>query len=117
MGPPGLTVPIGPGRRTDLLPRRYPVRRPSCEPRTGCRVESRKTPVSARPGGGESLLAARQYPVNQTIVLGFGRRKELVAINVLSDLLHRLVGVPGQHLFELRAHPQDLLGLDLDVRA
>ena len=42
-------------------------------------------------------------------------RQDRVALDVGLDLLDGLPGVLGQDLLEQRAHPQDLVGLDLEV--
>src|SRR5258707_10405 len=64
-----------------------------------------------------ALLAAAQDRVDEAVFLGLGGGHDLVAVDVLTYLLHRLVGVLGEQLLELGTHPHDLPGLDLDVRA
>src|SRR3954469_5309815 len=66
--------------------------------------------------GLQSLFPADQNGVDQAVLLGLGRRHDLVAVDVLANLLGRLARVAGDELLELRAHPEDLAGLDLDVR-
>lgn len=53
--------------------------------------------------------------VDQAVVGGFLGAKELVAFDVLGDLLGGLAGVPGEEVVELVAGLEDGLGLDLDV--
>src|SRR5918997_4933878 len=67
-------------------------------------------------GGLQALLAADQDGVDQAVLLGLLRRHDLVPVDVLANLVDRLVRVLGEHLFQLGAHAQDLAGLDLDVR-
>src|SRR5689334_17920284 len=61
-------------------------------------------------------LAAAEDLVHETVVDRLLRREDLVPFDVVPDLLGRPVRVPGQRLLEPGAHPQHLVGLDLDVR-
>src|SRR5271166_6627182 len=54
--------------------------------------------------------------VDQAVLDGLVRGHHEVAVRVLGDLVNLLPGVRGHHLVEQVAHPQDLAGLDLDVR-
>src|SRR3954469_6985554 len=65
----------------------------------------------------KALLPGGQDDVHQAVLLGLVGRHDLVAVDVLADLVDRLTGVARDHLLELRAHAEDLTGLDLDVRA
>ena len=53
--------------------------------------------------------------VDQAVVDGLLRGQDLVALDVLADVVDVLAGVAGQDLLQQAAHPQDLVGLDLDV--
>src|SRR6185436_9693086 len=64
----------------------------------------------------KALLTGGQDDVDQAVLLGLVRRHDLVTVDVLADLVDRLTGVAGDHLLELGTHPEDLAGLDLDVR-
>src|SRR5215468_578913 len=59
--------------------------------------------------GGDDLVHDLVFP-------GLLRRHEEVAVRVALDLLHALPGVVDQDAVELLPHPEDLLGLDVDVR-
>src|SRR5690606_1905327 len=64
----------------------------------------------------EAGLAGLQDGVDEPVVLGLGGREDLVALDVLVDLLRGAVGVVREGLLEPGPHPQHLVGLDLDVR-
>src|SRR4029079_7908503 len=79
---------------------------------------------AARPGASYrgDLLAARsaqlldQDVVDQAVLLGLDRAHEVVALGIRLDALDRLAGVLHQQLVQLVARPEDLLGVDVDVR-
>src|SRR3954451_18362543 len=60
-------------------------------------------------------LAGADDLVDQAVLHGFARCQDLVALDVLPDLLRVLPGVPGDHVLEQLTHPEDLPCLDLDV--
>src|SRR4051812_46434804 len=65
----------------------------------------------------KTLLTGGQNDVDQAVLLGLVGGHDLVTVDVLADLLDRLAGVARDHLLQLGTHPEDLAGLDLDVRA
>src|ERR1044071_2470075 len=60
-------------------------------------------------------LSARDYLVHDTIFLRLGRIHDEVAVGVVRDLLHGLLGVEGEDVVEAILDAQDLLGLDGDI--
>ena len=94
--------------RADKTPRTPPGHGPT--PRTG----GRKGPW---PGGQDSSEALRLASTSSTRPYSMA----CAAVRILSrsmsllDLLDRAAGVLGQRLLQPGAHPQDLVGLDLDV--
>src|SRR5271167_14722 len=62
------------------------------------------------------LRSSRDYFVNQSVFHRFGGADDEVAVGVLGDALDGLAGVLGEHVVQHVLHPQDLTGLDLDVR-
>src|SRR5204863_240350 len=54
--------------------------------------------------------------VNDTIFLRLDRIHDEVAVGVVRDLLHRLLGVEGEDVVQAVLDAEDLLGLDGDVR-
>src|SRR5258708_24455128 len=63
----------------------------------------------------DSALPADEDIVDEAVLLGLLGGKDLVALDVVRDLLHGLAAVPGQDRLELLTDPHDLSGLDLDV--
>src|SRR5690606_19455306 len=61
-------------------------------------------------------LARGQHLVDQAVHLRFGTAQDVVAVDVLVDLLLRAVGVLGDGLFQPFTHAKDLACLNLDVR-
>src|SRR3954451_14018486 len=59
-------------------------------------------------------LPRLDHRVAQAVVDGLRSGQDLVALDVLADLLDRTGAVGGDHLLQQLAHPQDLVGLDLD---
>ena len=64
-----------------------------------------------------SGLTRRDDSVDDPVLLGIGRGEDLVSLDVLGNLLRAAAGVLGDDALHLKAHPQDLVRLDLDVRA
>src|SRR5208282_4090627 len=60
-------------------------------------------------------LAGRYHFVNDAVLLSFRRAHNEVPVRVRGHLLGGLARVQGDHLVEQVTHPDDLLGLDLDV--
>src|SRR6266498_3708124 len=60
-------------------------------------------------------LQHRQNLIHDAILLGLLCGEELVPLDVPADLILVLAGVRGKHLLHRGAHPQDLIGLDLQV--
>src|SRR5690606_34641005 len=79
--------------------------------------------ASAGPGspssplfGGCGLPLGREDVVDEAVLLGLDRPHEVVAIGVPFDALEGLAGVMLEDLVDALLGPQDLLGVDLDVR-
>src|SRR5215813_14285454 len=91
--------------------------------RDECRGSGRQTDAAADPpsdrlaGGQQALLPAADHVIDQAVILSLVSGQDLVAVDVLADLLNGAAAVPGEHLLELAAHTQDLASLDLDVGA
>src|SRR3954451_9226569 len=60
-------------------------------------------------------LVVLDHAVDEVVLLGLLGAHEVVALGVLRNLLHRVLGVLGDDLVEAPAHVDDLLGVDLDV--
>src|SRR3954451_4242063 len=60
-------------------------------------------------------LVVLDHSVDDVVLLGLLGAHEVVALGVLRNLLHRVLGVLGDDLVEAPAHVDDLLGVDLDV--
>src|SRR5689334_7933090 len=54
--------------------------------------------------------------VDQAVLHRLAGGEDLVALDVLADLLRVLAAVAGDHVLQQLAHAEDLPGLDLDVR-
>src|SRR5690349_20894744 len=63
----------------------------------------------------EVALAGRGDLVDEAVLLGLLGGQDLVALDVVADLLGRAAGVLGPGLLEPGAHALHLVGLDLDV--
>src|SRR5215204_3502647 len=63
----------------------------------------------------EARLTGCGERVDEAVVDRFLRGQDLVALDVLADLVDVSAGVAGEDLLEQRTHTQDLVGLDLDV--
>src|SRR3954452_14698471 len=88
------------------------------------RTVPRPSPIRGRDtvslsAGGErrGALERLEHGVDQAVLDRALGGEDLVALDVAADLLHRPPRVVADHLLEQLAHPQDLVGLDLDVRA
>src|SRR5690606_34562558 len=66
-------------------------------------------------GGYCRELAAGEYSVDDSILLGLVGEHPVITLRVGGHLLHRLAGVLGEDLVELLTHLHDEPGLDLDV--
>src|SRR5882724_4250634 len=92
--------------------------------------EHRRVPLPSRARAIGWLLLDREYRcfgdrssrrlggdhlIDDPIVLRLLRGHEKVAVRVVLDLIHRLAGVIDEDAVQLLAHPEDLLGLDVDV--
>ena len=53
--------------------------------------------------------------IDDPVFLGFLGRQDLVALNVFAHRLNVATRVGREHVLQQSAHPQDLIGLDLDV--
>ena len=62
-----------------------------------------------------SDLARGDHLVDDPVLLGHIRGKDLVPLDVLFDLLLGPTGMPRQDDFHLLAHAQNFVGLDLDI--
>src|SRR3954447_19864735 len=115
---PGMTVPPTSASVAVLL-RRTALGLGVSRPVVTLRHPSGRVLSPTRPNdsGDRRQLAALDDLVDQAVLHRVGRGEDLVALDVLADLLLRPAGVPGQHRLEERAHPQDLPRLDLDVGA
>src|SRR5689334_4686451 len=84
---------------------------------TGRKSDTR--PLSTRTGErspGECVqLPALDDLVDDPVRLRLVGGEDLVALDVQTDLVDRLAGVPREDLLHLRAHPLDLGGVDLEV--
>src|SRR3954468_23810289 len=60
-------------------------------------------------------VAGAQHLVDHSVVLGLVCAHDEIPIRVALDLVDRLTGVQGKHLVDEISHPEDLLGLQLDV--
>src|SRR3954447_9663351 len=60
-------------------------------------------------------LAADEDLVDQAVLLGLVGGEDLVALDVGANLLDAAAAVQGERVLEPAPHPQDLVGLDLDV--
>src|SRR4051794_34246610 len=60
-------------------------------------------------------LAGAHDLVDQAVLHRLAGGEDLVALDVLADLRRLLTRVPGDHLLQELAHPEDLPRLDLDV--
>src|SRR5260221_195580 len=84
--------------------------------------EQRRTSVSpfffiyAVLAKGYSPFPPADHMIHNTIFLGLGGIHDEVPVRVRGDLVHRLLRVEGQDLVDPVLDPQDLLGLDGDVR-
>src|SRR4051794_31310747 len=71
--------------------------------------------LRSRSGQGRGGLARLEDRVDEAVLDGALGRQDLVALDVAADLFNRPARVIADHFFEKLAHPQDLVGLDLDV--
>src|SRR4029077_10376520 len=69
---------------------------------------------AGRRGDGRELAVGEEI-VDDAVLLGLFGVHDEVAVGVDADLLEGLAGVEGQDPVEELTHPDDLLGLDLDV--
>src|SRR5436190_4241134 len=67
--------------------------------------------------GEPARLSRLDHFVHKPVVHGCVRGQDIVAFDVLPDLVLGAAGVSREQRLEQRAHPQDLVGLDLDVAA
>src|SRR5699024_5756284 len=91
--------------------------RSQCAP--GCSEHPGATAVPRDRSAGDlgpHVLAGLEHLVDQPVLERGARSQDLVALDVLADLLLVTAGVEGESLLEPFAHAQDLVGLDLDVR-
>src|SRR5680860_607930 len=63
------------------------------------------------------ILAAGEHLVDQTVLQSLFRVEDLVAVDVLVDLLNTPVGVVRKGFFQPDTHAHDFGRLDLDVRS
>src|SRR4051794_1638259 len=118
----GMSLPLG-GVRVANYSCRRSVRRPC--PRHP--LNATPAPLSAVIRAGSACwgsvravrrgagLAAAQHLVDESVLDGLLRREDLVPLDVVPDLLGGPVRMPGEGLLQPGAHPQHLVGLDLDV--
>ena len=96
-----------------VCPRRYPFGPTSGSiPRDGAPASDRIGSSAKRDQAG---LARRGEGVDEAVVDGLLGGEDLVALDVLADLVDVFAGVPSNELLEQRSHPEYLVGLDLDV--
>src|ERR671919_1390634 len=94
--------------------RRYPLG-PTWGPTARDRRAATGVPRPPDRSADEARLTGSGERVDEAVVDRLLRGQDLVALDVLADLLEVLAGVAGEDLLEQRTHTQDLVGLDLDV--
>src|SRR6476659_6421744 len=66
-------------------------------------------------GDGRGALEGLEHVVDQAVLDRLLGGQDLVTLDVVADLLDAATAVVADHLLEQLTHPEDLVGLDLDV--